>query len=331
MSAFFKRNKEEGNTVLLLDVENGSVGSALVRLSPHDAPKLFGETRVQIPLLKTHAPGSISREIEQATRSALDHVAQVAARVRVHSSEPMGTISHTAVFMSPPWATLNLGYDTVPHPMTQSIYNSLVTLLGPAVPTSFHPFATATAHMVPSIFPHEERYLLCVVSGEVMEIVALERSAWDSQVLGHATLPFGRNSIMRTLSAHGGFSSGEAESALKLAQHGHTAPMHEPLTSLAAHIGEEFDEVARELASGGTLRSVFVVAHEPVGEWFARSLAEHASLETLLPEGGTVRAVRGSHISPFIAVHAHKPDIALLLEALFIDARLPKARVAAIS
>ncbi|MBP9711200.1 MAG: hypothetical protein KBD50_03005 [Candidatus Pacebacteria bacterium] len=330
MSALFKRKKEEGNTVLLLDVENGSVGSALVRLSPHEAPRLFGETRVQIPLLKTHAPGSITKEIEQAARHALDHVAQVAARVRVHSSESVGTVAHTAVFMSPPWATLNLGYDTVPHPITQSIYNSLVTLLGPAVSTSFHPFATATAHMVPSLFPHEERYLLCVVSGEVMEMIALERSEWDSQVLGHATIPFGRNSIMRTLKAHGGLSVGEALSALKLVRHGHMSPMHEPLTSLAVHIGAEFDEVARELATGGTLRSVFVVAEEPVGEWFARSLADHASLETLFPEGGTVRAVRGSHISPFIAIHAHKPDIALLLEALFIDARLPKAKVEAI-
>ncbi len=330
MSALFKRTKDEGSTVLVLDVENGSVGSALVRLSHNSAPRLFGETRVYIPLLKTRTSGAIAKEVDSATRKAIEQAAQVAARVRVHSSEPLGTIEHVAVFMSPPWATLPMGYETVPHPMTQSVYDSLVTLLGPAVPVSFHPFATATAHMVPSIYPHEERYLLCIVSGEVMEIVALERSPYESQILGHATLPFGKNSIMRTLSAHAGLTHAEAESALKLSNHTHAMPIHEPLASLGVQLGAEFDEIAKELAASGTLRSVFVVSHEPVAEWVARSLAEHAALDTLFPQGGTVRAVRGNHISPYLAMHAHKPDIALLLEALFVDARLPAGRLAVI-
>jgi hypothetical protein len=327
MSALFKRTKnQEGTTTLVLDVENGSVGSALVRVSPHEAPKLFGEIRVRIPLVKTHATQSIAGEIERAAQKALDHAMQVAARVRIHGSEQQGTIAHTAVFLSPPWATMPLGYDALPHPLTQRIYDSLTTALGPAVPTSFHPFATATAHMVPSIYPHEERYLLCIVSGEVMEIVAMESSHYERQLLGHATLPFGHNAIMRTLTTHAGLSRAEAISALKLAQHSQMSSVHEPLSSVAAHLASEFESVAGDLAAGGGLRSVFVVGDEPTAEWIAKALAEYASIDTLFPQGGTVRAVRGSHISPYIAVHAQKPDIALMLEALFVDASAPVRR-----
>lgn len=321
MSALFKRSKaQEGNTVLVLDVENGSVGSALVRVSPHEAPKLFGEKRVHTPFFKSHATSSIVGEVERAAERALEHAAEVAARVRVHASEPQGTISHAAVFLSPPWGTMPTGFEELPHPITQHLYDALITMLGPAASISFHPFATAGAHMVPSLYPHEERYLLCIVSGEIIEIVAMQSTPYERQLLGHATLPFGQNAIIRTLNTHAGLSPAEALSALKLVRHGHTAHMHEPLTSLAMLLAGEFEEVANKLAAQGGLRSVFVVGNEPTAEWVAKALVEHASLDTLFPEGGTVRAVKGSHISPYIAVHAAKPDIALLLEALFVDA-----------
>jgi hypothetical protein len=325
MSALFKRTKkQEGSTVLILDVENGSVGSALVRVSPHEAPKLFGEKRVHTPFLKSHAASSIVSEVERAAEAALAHAAEVAARVRVHASEPHGTISHTAVFLSPPWATMPTGFEELPHPISQRVYDSLITALGPGASVSFHPFATAGAHLVPSLYPHEERYLLCIVSGEVTELVAMQSTPYQRQLLGHATLPFGQNAILRTLNTHAGLTPVEALSALKLARHGTMSHLHEPLTSLAIHLAGEFEEVARELAAQGELRSVFVVGSEPTAEWVAKALAEHASLDTLFPQGGTVRAVRGSHISPYIAVHAPKPDIALLLEALFVDASQPQ-------
>lgn len=323
MSALFKRTKnQDGKTVLILDIENGSVGSALVRLSPHEAPKLFGETRVQIPLQKSRSTMSLASEVERAAQKALQHSLEVAARVRVHSSEPYGTIAHTAVFLSPPWATMPTGLDELPHPLTQKIYNALITALGPGVSASFHPFATATAHTVPSIYPHEDRYLLCLVSGEVTEIVAMQSTPYERQLLGHATLPFGQNALLRTLTTHAGLTSAEASSALKLARHGSHA-LHEPLTSFAEHLAGEFESVAREFAPNASLRSVFVVAQDPAAEWVAQALAEHASIDELFPEGGTIRAVRGSHISPYIAVHAPKPDTALLLEALFMDASGP--------
>lgn len=325
MSALFKRKKEEGNTVLLLDIENSSVGSALVRLSPHEAPRLFGETRIHIPLLKTHVSENLPKEIERAVQEALNRVMEVAARVRLHS-ESLGTIGHTAVFMSPPWATLAHVSSAVPHPITQRIYNSLVTLHGPAASTSFHSFATAASHIVPSIFPHEERYLLYLVSGEVIEFVALEQAEDQGRILGHATLPFGHNALFRTLSSHSGLSRDEALSLLKLGHTTHSLPTHEPLAALAADMSRGFESVTQDLAAIGALKSIFVIAHEPMGEWFARSLAEYATTDDLFPQGGTIRALKGTHLSPFVAVHAHRPDMAFLLESLFIDARMPGGR-----
>lgn len=326
MSALFKRKKEEGSTILLLDVENSSVGSALVRLSPHEAPRLFGETRIHIPLLKTHVSGTLPTEIERAVQGVLNHAMEVAARVRLHSSS-LGTIRHTAIFMSPPWATLAQVSSTVPHPITQRIYDSLVTLLGPTASTSFHSFATAASHVVPSVFPHEERYLLYLVSGEVIEFVALEQPGrGQGQVLGHATLPFGHNAIFRTLSSHSGLSRDETLSLLKLGHTTHSLPANEPLTALAADMSRGFESVAQDLAAIGALKSIFVIAHDPMAEWFARSLAEYATTDDLFPQGGTIRALKGAHLSPFVAVHAHKPDMALLLEGLFIDARMSGGR-----
>lgn len=323
MSPLFGGKKDAGKTVLLLDVENGSVASALAYITPADAPRLFGETRITIPLLKTHAPGLIAKEVEAAARKALQHISEVAARVRVHGAPtPLGTIAHTAVFLSPPWAAFDMTGSAMPHPITQSLYNALGESSGLHMHTSFHPFSAAVAHIVPSIFAHEERYLLCIVSGEVMEIVGLERAP-RIQVTGHATLPLGRNSILRTLMSHGGLGEAEALSLLTLSASGarHTA-LNEPLASFAAHMAEEFKSVVEPLMAVAPASSVFVIAHEPTGEWFARALAEHPSIEKLFPEGGTVRAMRGAHVSPYLLSHAYKPDLVLLLEALFVDARL---------
>ena len=330
MSPLFGHKREEGKTVLLLDVENGSVGTALVRLSQTDAPRLFGEMRVHTPILKTHNAALIAKEIGAAAHTVLQHIAEVAARIRIHFAEPLGTIAHTAVFMSPPWGSLNVGTPQVPHPITQALYNALGTTLGHPLSTSFHPFATATAHMVPALFPHEEQYLLCIITGEVAELIALTREAEESTIVGHATLPLGRNSIVRTLMSHGGLTEAEVLSLLKLQTRGLHHPQSEPLNSFAAHMAEEFKSVMQEFAAVGPLRSVFIIAHEPIGEWFARSLTEHPSMEELFPEGGTVRALRGSHISPYLAIHAHKPDLVLLLEALFVDARHGAGRLAVI-
>jgi hypothetical protein len=95
----------------------------------------------------------------------------------------------------------------------------------------------------------------------------------------------------------------------------------EPLETLANHVAKEFTSVARELIVSAPVHSVFVIAQEPAGEWFARALSEHSAVEELFPDGGTVRAMRGSHVSPYISMHAPKPDLPLLLEALFVDAR----------
>ncbi len=325
MSPLFRRKREEGKTVLILDVENGSVGAALARIEPMNAPKLFGETRISTPILKTHNSTALMGEIEKAAAEALHHTAGVAARIRNHPTHyATGEVSHAAIFLSAPWAALDVAGSSVPHPITQRIYDAIGPSLGYQTPVSYHPFSTAAVHMIPSLFPYEERYLLCMLSGEVMELVMLERDQYEQHILGTATLPLGRNALVRTLGAHGGLSEAEVYSFLKLPHTSAYHPLHEPLHALAAHVASEFKSVAQDFLPLSPIRSVFIVGHEPMGQWFARSLAEHPSMADLFPEGGTVRAVRGSHITPFISVHAKNPDLPLLIEAVFVDARFIK-------
>jgi phosphohistidine phosphatase SixA len=79
-------------------------------------------------------------------------------------------------------------------------------------------------------------------------------------------------------------------------------------------------DVARELLANHAVGEVFVVAHEPYAEWFAQALT-HSELENIFTSGGRVRAVRPHHITPYLAAHARKPDLALMLGSLFADYR----------
>lgn len=317
----FGRKNRKGATILILDVENSSVGTALVRTSAQERPRLFGEMRVPTRFFHTISPTRLYNEATAAVNKALAHIMQVAARMRIHAPPAFGEISRVEVFISAPWSTLELEGPSLPHPITQRIYNSVVAAVGPSVPVALHPFSMAPLYILPSLFPHEERLLISHVSGEITEVATLGHSTYGSRVLGHATLPFGSNSIVRTLAAHGGLSGAEALSALRINNRGAQTPVHESLRAIAIHLAEEFEHISEPLSQAGGLRSAFVIAHEPVGEWVARALADHAHLSVLFPDGGAIRALGGNHLTPYFASHARRPDITLLLEALFVDAR----------
>src|SRR4051812_18412130 len=113
----FGKKQPEEKTVLILDVENGSVGSALVRLVENQPPKLFGETRIELPVLHTRDSASLMREVSRGLNHALVHAAEVAGRLRntpmgqarvQEDLQNMGQISHSAVFLSAPWGSPNL-------------------------------------------------------------------------------------------------------------------------------------------------------------------------------------------------------------------------------
>ncbi|MDP4020893.1 MAG: hypothetical protein Q8P58_02540, partial [Candidatus Adlerbacteria bacterium] len=72
MSPLFGKKKDDGRTILILDVESGSIGGALVRFSSGQQPKVFGETRHPLPLRATYEPQILAdlalREVEQVLR-----------------------------------------------------------------------------------------------------------------------------------------------------------------------------------------------------------------------------------------------------------------------
>jgi hypothetical protein len=331
MSPLFGRKREEGRTVLILDVENGSVGASLVRFSPNHLPKMFGEIRKAVPLQITHDTDALARLTQDAVISTLAHVAQVAARARAHTAlAPVGQVDSVVIFLSPPWGALTLAErELPPHPFIQRIEKSLEAFFG-RLPVALEPFGLMAAHTTPIILPSEEHCLVTAISGEVTELILLENAGSHLKIIGHATLPLGRHFPIRTLTSHGGFSEAEAKSAMSLyairisEQGGDPHHAFEALHSAGAHVASEFGSVAKELLQHVPARRIIVVAQEPAGEWFAHSLAKSPELEHLFPEAGEVRAVRASHALPFVGMHSSRPDLPLLLEVLFVNTRLPK-------
>ncbi len=329
MSPLFGRKREEGSTVLVLDVENGSVAASLVRLSPTHLPKMFGEVRRAIPLQATHDTDALARLTHDAAISALAHVAQVAARVRAHSTlSAVGHVDSAYIFLSPPWGALTLNdRELQPHPFVSHIEKSLESFFGP-LPVSLQPFGLMAANTVPIILPSDDHCLIMTVSGEVTEIILLENAGSHLRIVGHATLPLGKHFPLRTLLTHGGISLAEAYSAMRLhamrttKEEGDPSHALEALHAAGEHVASEFGSVANELLQHAPARRIIVVGEEPSGEWFARSLVTSNELSKLFPDSGEVRAVRSAHVLPHVGVHAARPDLPLLLEVLFVNTRL---------
>lgn len=325
MSPLFGKRKEEGKTFLIVDVETGSVGVALARLSPYNLPKVFGEWRKAVPLQQTHNLDALARLVDQTVKEALVHAGQVAARVRAHPGlGRAGEVGQVAVFLSPPWGVLSITNRELPqHPFVRQVHNSIESYFGP-LPTTTLPFGLVAAHTAPLVAPHDDHMLLAIVGGEVIELTALKNTGENFHIAAHATLPFGHHYPLRTLLSHGGLGEAEARSALALyAQN--EAPYHarEALHTAGAHVAQEFGSAVRELLQHVPAQKVLVMAGEPAGGWFARSLAAAPELQQVFTEPAEVSIVHPRHLSPFISAHARKPDLPLLLETLFIHSYQP--------
>lgn len=312
------RSKRGEKTLAVVDIESGSVASALVRLSPHEAPKLFAENRVFLPVLHTRDSVALANAIEKAVEKTLLHTSGVAARMRNHNALiSQGEIERVAIFFSPPWASMHLSLGTADYaePIRKMAHMAVRGIFG-EIPTTFHPLGTAAAHGALFLFPNEMPHLLCIVTGEVSEILLLSKRT----VRGRATVPVGQRTLLRTLVSHGGVSVAEAESYLALATRGSHA-LNEPLGAAEDHFASVVTDAVRDLTGKDPLSEIIVMAHEPTPELFARALSRHEGLAGLFPQGGMVRTMRAGHAMPFIAAHAHVPDTCLMLEALFVDAK----------
>lgn len=308
-----KKSPKKERTILILDVESGSVGSALVRLSDTDQPKLFGEARFNTPLGMSLKGAELAKAIEEAARAAVRNASEVAARVRMHDEvAPLGAVDHAAVFMSAPWGRPNLseGHPYFMPEMTEALAEEVARSFG-YIPSSFFTGAGGAAFGTRAALT-DEACLVCMVTGEVSELMRMDHAG----VAGHATIPTGTHALLRTLKTHAGFSEQEARSAAKLPFD--TPYLQEPFVAAGAHFAEQFTDAARELVGPGDVRQVSIVGAQPSAEWFARALA-HDTLADLFPQGGEVRALRGQHLSPHIAAHSSNPDVMLMLAALFVD------------
>jgi hypothetical protein len=316
---FGKGKRDKGVTIALLDIENGSVGAALARLAPQSAPRLFGEVRIETPVLSTLDTLVMSRNAERAAREALRHVSEVAARLRLNENvSSIGEVGRAVAFLSPPWAAMHLSggtADYAPH-MQETVQGLLTEAFGDARAT-LHPFGTAVAHGAVRIFPEVTPALVCIVHADVTEVLAIA----DNRLVGRATIPTGLHTLMRTLAAHGGLSSAEAQSLLALGSHAQHTAVREPLAAAREHFAREFAGVAQDLLAQMPSAHVLVLAPRGAEEWFARALAEDTPLKEIFPEDSTVRAMHAPHLMPHIAAHAPRPDVPLMLEALFVDAK----------
>jgi hypothetical protein len=309
-----KKGREDEQTILILDVENGSAASALVRISENGQPKMFGEIRTHTTLPMKRDAHKLSSDVEEAVETVLQHASEVAARVRNHPATfALGDIDSVVVFLAPPWGAPNLaeGKPAFLEGMKGFVKNALGRTVG-ETPTSFYTSAGSAAFATRALMS-KEPCLVCSVTGEVSELMRMD----EQGVVAHATFPSGLHSYLRTLRTHGGLSESEARSAVRLPHN--EGRLREPSEVAAREFATHFKEAAREIMDDTPLIRVALIAPEHVSERLARALTEDASLQELFPQGGEVRPLRAHHATAHIAAHTESPDLHLLLGALFAD------------
>lgn len=310
----FGRKQPDEKTVLVLDIENGSVGAALARISKEHAPRLFGEVRKRVRMLPTRDARTLTKEVERALGEVLLHTNEVAARVR-QSGElaPVGEVSRSMVFLRAPWVHVDFNNARLPTTAaTDEFLHAIQGVYGDTLlqaPLSFHSFGVSTAPILHTMFEEHEPSLIAIIGGEVTELFVTDGGA----VRAYATIPLGSHALLRTLKTHSGLSDAEIYSLLRL-----QGGQNEALRAAAAHFASEFGSIARALLHTEHLRNVFVLGEAPFGTWFAKTLAE-GELGEVFTEGGEVRALHPRHIAPYLSAHAGKPDVPLMLASLFAD------------
>jgi len=332
MSPLFGKKKSKEKTILIVDIENGSVGAALARFSPYGTPKLFSERRVYLPAQFARDSNSLSVQVEAALADVLSSMAGVAARVRSHPTAfEMGDVSRVVFFLHAPWVAVGV---SEPGKVTLDAHEDFLgTLRNRAeesfdrIPVSFQSFGSRIPSVVNGLFadggqPPQDDMLLLTMTGEVTEL----SKAHGGALLGHATIPLGTHTFIRTLGSHAGMSEAEARSALALMRHKNViehAEWGEAFQTANGQFMEESTDILEQLLQDySSPHSVYIVAPAPLGEWFAKTISDDDRLSALFPEGSSARAVHAHHTKPFLGAHSQVPDVVLALETLSIDARM---------
>jgi len=309
------QGKIDEKTIAIVDVENASVGAALVHLSSAAVPKLFIQKRIILPIPKTFNEDLLHEDIVRATEELLVHTSEAAARMRHQPSiSSLGEIEHIVIFLRPPWATMEFS----PQGFQPSARSSLLEriraqsrALFDTVPVYSHAFATAVPQVMQDFF--SGTVILSVLTGEITELIALTDGALQS----YSAFPFGMHTPVRTLQTHAGLTPEEAHSALKL------SPDHlgEPIESAHEYFADLFYYAVKDMAQQFSPERILILAPEPHGDMFAHSLSQNPLAASLFKDETAVHALRSSHLSSLIQAPGASPDLFLMLEGLFVHKR----------
>lgn len=300
-------------TVLVLDIESGSVASALVHVPADGAPKISAYHRKELPLLASRTGSDIAASLEKTLLHALSYMSMVAARMRGHAAaQKFGTVTGAAVFFAAPWGTPNLSTGKASYiPGMRAFTKEQVQAAFGDIPVSFYTSADAIAYGSRMIGKHQDT-LVAMLRGELIELLLLNEHGPQA----YSTTPVGSRSILRTLKTHGALSEHEARSMLALARHKEDL-RYEPLLAAAHHLGDTFAEAAALLLPAGTPTGIVVVGEHPLGEWFAKNIAANARVADIFDEDATVEAIRPYHLGGLLEPGAVN-DPFMLMESLFI-------------
>lgn len=322
MSPIFGKKKHDDMTIALLDIESGSVGAGLVRISKNQKPRLFSQIRSTLAPRKSPSASALLSEIEKELHKSLVHLNTVAARIRAQGpSGNAGEIDRVAVFLHAPWAALDIN-DKKPvirtHNETLGMFRTQVSDLFDTTPATFHSFSATATPVVHGLFEAPDLALVCTIGGEVSELSLLRAG----MIEGHATLPRGFNTVLRTLQTHAGLSRQEALSAISLARSTRELEWAEALTHAVRDISADMAGAIHSFNTDPSVaQSIFVLAPNPANEWFAKMFTEDKQLQGAFASGSTIRSVSPRHAAQYMGGHPQTPDLPLLLESLFVDSR----------
>lgn len=324
---FFRRKKETNEkTILVIDIESGSVGGALVGLSLTGAPKFFSQKRIYFPSLPTRDSASLFSRLDPAVGDVIRHLSHVAARIRHHTEGERGNVSRVVFFLHAPWVLIGIPERgkvslDAPEELLGSLRTKAEAMLG-NVETSFQSFGSRVPPIVGNVFDETEDLILVHIMGEVTELAKTENGV----LVSHATIPLGIHTLVRTFGTHAGMKEAEARSALKLLRHDGDSlnpEWREALTAAHDHIMEESKDVIEEIIGSSTKpQRVYTLAPTPLSQWFTKGLTEDDRLASLFPRESSARSLHPHHAKQFLGVHPAIPDLPLSFEALSIQARM---------
>jgi hypothetical protein len=299
-------------SVLLLDIESGSVASALIDLSKAQ-PQIISYQRQHLPLTQSRSGTAITKALEQALAHSLRHSAEVAARMRVHApQQQLGQVTKAVIFLAAPWGMPDLvsGAPRYVPGIRQYIKEAVQAAFGD-MPVSFYTSADAMVYGSRALDKQSDTVTVAL-RGEMLELVLVHKAGPSA----YSTVPLGSRSIVRTLQSHGTLSEHEARSMLSLAKHAGNAP-YEPLIAAGRDLSDSFAEGAELLLSAGAATSVLVVGEQPLGEWFAKHIAGNPRIAALFSEDSTVEALLPYHLSGLLG-QGTTQDPFVLLETLLV-------------